>query len=558
MTKELLLPQNDPQGKQKRVQFLQRMRDFYTYQYNFNHSIAQMKKLHYSQSLKPIFWLISSWKWLILIPMLIWAVLKRLIKGYPFKEYKDYFFFNIVPYPYKRFLDNFDDDLYLGFQRVAGMNPTLIEGLTEDNPLPDNFHAQDVVNRLTSQTYDEALKENRLYITDYSMLEVMAEPKKNQGEAYGHKKYPTIPIALYYRLNNGLLKPLAIQLYATKLTDAKNNPIYTPNNGNHWLMARAYVQSADVNLQASWIHAIYCHYVMEGLSLGIHRNLATNHPLFPLLSPHVHETIFLNHVAPIFIPKHGKATLLDKLFACKEPVLLKFMGKGMKQYNFKDKAFPNDIKNRHTEDTHLYYPYRDDGQLVWGAIHDFVTKYVGIYYKSDQDVVADSELQALGDEVGGSIEQQKIGISGFPTQFDKVDEVVETVCNIIFIATAFHSCIHYPQYPYQGYCPNLPYSPYSSPSTDLEQPLWKEDLLRLLPPFPNVLVQSFLAYVGDFKVNKFGDYKLDKFDSCSHEIIKNYQEKLREVSKEIESRNQERVFPYTFMDPKNIPNSITV
>ncbi len=551
MVRELLLPQNDPKGQEQRARYLQKQRQFYEYYYTLDRNVARLKTLRLREWLRPLFLLKSAFRWLLLVPMLILALVKMFIKGFPFKAYKDYFLFSLFPYPFKQFLDNFDDDVYLGLQRVAGVNPTLIEGLTEENPLPENFQAKDIVGRLANQPYEEALRDRRLYITDYSMLQPMVE---NPGELGGRKKYPTSPIALYYRQDDGLLKPLAIQLYATKSTGS-DNPIFTPSDGNHWLMARAFAQSADVNLQDTWIHAVFLHFVMEGIILGTYRNFARNHPLYALLYPHTEITFLLDGLFPYFDPP---PTVLTRLFSPTPETTVAFVGEGMRKYNFKDLMFPNDIKQRNMEDQKLYYPYRDDGQLVWDAIHEFVREYVNAYYKSDRDVVLDLELQAWGDEIGGSLEQQKLGIPGFPTQFKTVDEVVETVGNIIFFATAKHNCINYAQYQYSTFIPNNPFSIYAPPIIDLDKPISQEDLISFVSPSKKTaLDQTFLFYLTGFKVNRLGNYRLGNFDQATQQIIKKFQKNLKEVSREVKARNQERAFPYSLMDPDNIPNSIT-
>ena len=58
-------------------------------------------------------------------------------------------------------------------------------------------------------------------------------------------------------------------------------------------------------------------------------------------------------------------------------------------------SFPEDIKARGLHDTATLpqYPWRDDGILVWIAIHKFVGSYFEHFYPSDADVEQDSEIQ---------------------------------------------------------------------------------------------------------------------------------------------------------------------
>ena len=481
-----------------------------------------------------------------------------LLKDYPYKKFKDYLFFNISSYPNPEFIDNFQQDVYLGLQRVAGINPVIIQGLTQENGLPENFKAQDIVNKLTPQSYEQALEEGRLYLTDYSMLQPIAD---SFVEEEGYRKYVTAPIALYYRQDNGLLKPLGIQLYGTKPTDNNTNPIYTPEDGTDWLMAKTFVQAADGTHHELWTHATRIHYVVESIIMCSYRNLHQNHPLFPLLYPHLQYTLNINSKPLFEKTPEGKIPGFGKMFACDNDTLVDFMGKGMRTYHFKEMAFPNDIKNRNMEDPKLYYPYRDDGKLVWEAVHKFVKEYINCFYKSARDVIEDSELQRWSKEIGGSRIENNCEIPGFPTQFNNIDDLIETITNIIFIITGHHSCVHFGQHQYAGYVPNMPFSVYAPASKNFS----KKDLMKLFPPFGKLSLsigmafyQTFIFYITDFKINRMGDYELDMFDGRSNNIIQKYQENLQKIAKEIDHRNQTRTFPYSLMNPKNIPNGVTV
>ena len=492
----------------------------------------------------------------------IYAWLKSLIKGYPFPDFKDYYFF-FFKRPDSQYLNNFNDDTYFGLQRVSGPNPTWIKGIREEDNLPESFRVNELVGGLTAQTYEEALKEKRLYLADYSILKVMVDNPKKLSD--GRQQYTTNPVALFYRQDNGLLQPLAIQLYATEPTSTKN-PIYTPANGQHWTMAKMFVQNADLIVQNVWTHSMRSHYLVGSLVLATYRNLSPNHPLFTLLQPHWQDTLAVNTLIRYYRPTHegGKIPLFGMVLPCEQNTLAEFFGKGMRTYSFKEMSFPNDIKKQCLEDPKLFYPYRDDGKLVWEAIHEFVREYINLYYKSDRDVVADFELQTWGDEIGGSLEDDKMGIPDFPTQFKTIEEVIETIGNIIFLTTAQHNCVHYSLYQYVTFAPNMPFCLMAPPYTDLQTPIFQEDLLKLMPPLSNVLVQSLGFYLNFIRVNHIGDYKLSQFSSETHEVIKKYQDKLKKISEEINARNEKRtcehkasIFRYVLMDPQYMANSIT-
>jgi hypothetical protein len=39
------------------------------------------------------------------------------------------------------------------------------------------------------------------------------------------------------------------------------------------------------------------------------------------------------------------------------------------------------------------YPYAEDGLLIWGALTNYFTKYINMYYPDDAAVVNDQYLQ---------------------------------------------------------------------------------------------------------------------------------------------------------------------
>ncbi len=225
-----------------------------------------------------------------------------------------------IPFPDKKFLDDFNDDVHLGLQRVAGINPITFEGLSPTNPLPENFkEVKTVVNKLTNQTYEQALKDGRLYITNYEMLKEMTENLKEiDGQT---SQYTTDSIALYYRQDNGLLQPLAIQLSVTKPT-GDSNPIYTPEDGQYWTMAKNYVQNADGVLAIMWTHTTHTHYMIESIIMASYRNLPPHHPLFPPRLSHKNWLPFWGRIADCLIHYCKPGYRLPGLYQCTTSTLI--------------------------------------------------------------------------------------------------------------------------------------------------------------------------------------------------------------------------------------------
>lgn len=249
--------------------------------------------------------------------------------------------------------------------------------------------------------------------------------------------------------------------------------------------------------------------------------------------------------------------LSNPSYACNNETIIKLMGKGMRVFNFSERTFPNDIKNRHMENPKLDYPYRDGGLPMWNAIQKFTKEYVDLYYDNDQDVLNDYELQAWAEELGGDRKKGNCGLNGFPTRISSSGEVARIIGQIIFTCTAHHSTIHYPQYQYAGYLPNMPSSLYQSPDIPAEQYKTEKQFVRFFPDFRMAFNQTLVYYMVCFRVNRIGEYDLFAFDKKAVPVIIRHRQTLHEIAKQHQEKYRDGKQKYPFMDPSQIPNSVT-
>ncbi|BFM50626.1 lipoxygenase family protein [Marinomonas sp. THO17] len=557
MKQVLALPQVDVQNSQSRKDYLQKMQKLYAFTLTYDGQIATINSLPDREKTTFYYKLKSILNLAGLLPSLPSFLINRIKFKYlkrPFTRFDDYFFYSKSPFPNPEMRENFLDNKYLGYQRVAGMNPVVLEGVNKENPLPECFKVKPKHLGMTQQAFDDVFEDGRFYMTNYAMLEPLFE---NPGYVDNVRKYIMPAIALYSLNQDGTLKIEAIQLDATKDTDEEFNPIITPED-DRWNMARTYIQAADGTHQELWTHATRIHYVLESVIMVSWRQLAENHPLLALLRPHLKFTLSVN-VNPLF-QKEPDGTLpsFGKMFGCDNDTLVAFMGEGMNHYSFKEFLLPNDLARRHVNDPRLLYPYRDDGILLWDETLRYVTEYLDAWYENDQMVADDFELQNWAQELGGDKKQNNCGLTDFPTSFADKESLIKIVAHIIFIATAHHSSVHYPQYECAGYAPNLPFSAYQPPLTPADDYQSEQGLVSFFPPYDQALEQSFIFYLTNFKVNRMGQFDDSFIDSKIRPIIRKHQSNLEKIHQEIEARNATRIYPYKYMDPKNIPNSVTV
>ena len=104
------------------------------------------------------------------------------------------------------------------------------------------------------------------------------------------------------------------------------------------------------------------------------------------------------------------------------------------------------------------YPYAVDGLEIWAALKQWVSDYLSLYYKSDDDIKRDTEVQAWWEEVKnvghGDVRPGNIESGWY--EMESVEEAVEAITTLLWVASAHHAAVNFGQYAYGGYMPNLP------------------------------------------------------------------------------------------------------
>ena len=150
--------------------------------------------------------------------------------------------------------------------------------------------------------------------------------------------------------------------------------------------------------------------------------------------------------------------------------------------------------------------------------------------------------------------------ASMPTGFTTVEEVVTTLAGIISTCSLGHASANFAQYEEYGFVPNYPGILYGrAPRSKTSEPSEK-DLLAYLPSRSTtrdiMVITKLLSYrgtqsLGDFEVR----YVYDPVGSSAAETLR---QELRELSERITARNEAAEFPYSWLDPAYVPNSISV
>ena len=482
--------------------------------------------------------------------------------GDRFAEYDDLFQAIRLPEISKRF----KDDSEFARMRVAGPNPLVIERVTAlDHRFPvTEIHYQSVI---PGDSLKRAGEEGRLYLADYAILAKVETGKVNPdpSERIPEKqKYLCAPLALFAvppaTSESRALLPIAIQCGQ----NPEETPVISPPSQDDsasakwaWLIAKTIVQIADANHHELISHLGLTHLLIEPFAIATKRQLASAHPLNILLRPHFEGTLLINDLAQKFLT--GKNQPVDEVLAGTYLSSQALSAKAIQGFNFNDSMLPDTFVRRGVNDPDLLpdYPYRDDALMIWVALHQWVSDYLSIYYKSDDDILNDTELENWLNELlsynGGRL--NGIGQEG---KIRTLSYLVDATTQIIFTASAQHAAVNYPQAPLMSYAPAMPMAGYTPDPKKIDN-ICEQDYFKLLPPIKQAQVQLNLTYLlGSVYYTKLGDYT-NLTDPQVQKPLQEFQKKLEEIESKIILRNLTHPEKsYKFLIPSKIPQSINI
>jgi arachidonate 15-lipoxygenase len=442
----------------------------------------------------------------------------------------------------------FHRDDEFGRQRVAGVNPVLIERCDR---IPDHFPVtEETVRGLLREgdSLEAARSEGRLYLLDYAILE---------GLPVHPGRYLTHPLCLLYVNGDGRLVPIAIQLGQTP--DA--GPIFTPNDSPWlWLTVKTYVQSADASYHEVASHLMRTHMIMEAVAVSTYRTLDSRHPIHALLAPHFAGTMAINHGARTSMLAPGGA--IDRTMAPGADGSLDLGARVWKDWSFDRYDLRTDLRIRGVDDTERLpdYPYRDDALRIWDTIESFVSDVLGRYYPDEDEIRKDWELQAwareLCDERGGQLR-------GLPGEgaINTRKRLVQTVTQIVFTGSAEHASVNNGQWDMFGYIPNVPGALYAPPPTTKDE-LSQQHFVEILPHRRAAAEQLGMVHLLSMPTeDPLGHYALTRFFGGDPVISRRtlaFMDELDELSDAIQLRNLSLPVPYTYLDPRLIAQSTAI
>uniref|UniRef100_A0A3P9N547 Hydroperoxide isomerase ALOXE3-like n=1 Tax=Poecilia reticulata TaxID=8081 RepID=A0A3P9N547_POERE len=439
--------------------------------------------------------------------------------------------------------EHWKEDDFFGSQFLNGTNPNVIKRCSK---LPPNFPVTDEMVKPfleTGTTLEKEMEKGNIFLCDQKIMDGIPARMKD-----GNPLYATAGLCLFYMNPEQKLIPIAIQLHQQP---SEQNPIFLPSDlETDWLLAKLFFRSSDqIEFQAVH-HLLSVHYLAEVFAVAALRCFPTIHPLYKLLIPHFRHTLHINVV--------GRKTLLGP-GGFNYAGLCELMRRALSQMTYSSLCLPENIAARGLETIPNFY-YRDDALKVWNNINSFVKSVVEYYYDSDSNVCKDSELQEWVNEIftHGFLKNK---LSGCPSCFNTVAEVIKFITMVIFRVSAQHAAVNDGQFDYNSWIPN------GSLLLCKPPPVTKglSNMQTLLEVFPNVgdtvKIVSTVWILSDkyTDVVPLGTYPEEHFDEpAPKQMIKEFQAELSYLSEEIATRNSQLKIPYPYLNPAVIENSVTI
>lgn len=465
----------------------------------------------------------------------------------------------------------FRDDIF-GWYRVAGPNPMRLVRLKQ--PVSGIFPELDdkVTKGIPSFERDslrELQRDGRLYIISYPEFDGIETGKDQSGNTKPNFLYA--PTCLLGVPKNPSMRETVLPLAIRCGQNSSLFPMYSANPAHTdavtWLAAKLTVQVADAVIHETVYHLARTHLLVGIVVCATHRALPTQHPLYRLLKCHFYGTAFINNAAVSRLINPGG--IIDDITA---PDIFTTQGVAADGINGAaskfNEWFPDvDLVSRDVMDPSLRFPYRDDALLVWDAILQWVTEFIGAYYHSDKDVLEDKELAAWCDELTA---KDKGNLHGFGDLNDgkikSVNYLTRAVAFIIFTATAQHAAVNFPQGTMMQFAPSMPLAGYAPPPTvarpyaDIDAMV--EDLMPTLDRAQKQLTTAEL--IGVMQYGVLADYgqSLHFAPDQVLDAMQKLQARLGVIGGMIRRRNEQELAvnlpEYKHLVPSNIPQSINI
>ncbi|XP_062993290.1 hydroperoxide isomerase ALOXE3-like [Elgaria multicarinata webbii] len=442
------------------------------------------------------------------------------------------------------------EDTFFGYQYLNGVNPVVIRKSVD---IPTKFPVtHEMVAEFLEKdtTLDKELKNGTIFLIDCQILEGTPATELN-----GSLQHISAPLCLLHLTRRGDMIPIAIQLTQQP---GPGSPIFLPTDSEwDWTLAKFWVRNSTFHIHEVLTHLLYTHLVVEVFMLATLRQLPMCHPVYKLLIPHFRNTLHINVLGRSYLFNPGG--LIDQSTGTGFHGLSHLLAKGLSTLTYSTLCLPDDLRNRGVESLPNYY-YKEDGMKLWEAIESFVSGILGLYYGSDRSVKEDPELQAWVAEIFDKC-FFKCESSDFPEHLETTAELTKYLTMVIFTSSVRHASVNNGQFDFGAWMPNYP-SSMRKPPPKSKGSVTFMDILETLPDVRTTCSTLLIFWLlsrepGDRR--PLGCYPDEHFtEEGAKTLIAAFQNRLAQISKEIEARNRHLVLPYNYLNPPEVENSTSI
>ncbi|XP_015768676.1 PREDICTED: allene oxide synthase-lipoxygenase protein-like [Acropora digitifera] len=236
------------------------------------------------------------------------------------------------------------------------------------------------------------------------------------------------------------------------------------------------------------------------------------------------------------------------------------LNKEYEKMTFDDLDLKNDLKKRGVDDTDklTYYPYRDDGILLYEKLDEFADAYIDAYYDNDQEVTSDNELQELVNELSADGKQGDFGGKGmvkkFPAKIEDKATLRKVLTTLLWAFTGQHAAVTYPILEYGGFVPNAPHRLFadSDGTSTFSNNMFGNKAVALE-------IAELSSNVAGIHLDQLLDYSEKVEGKKGQVVIEKMFKELKTLTDDILKANDKRVqqgfLPYPYFLPEFICNS---
>ncbi len=467
-------------------------------------------------------------------------------------------------------------DAAFAFYRIAGPNPLMLQ------------QERDLAHLRSRIPFDVARAEawlcahgaplslareasaGRLFAVDYARVTAALERTR---DSRWRDKYLAAPVAVFleapgFRHSHPgcSLVPIAIQIDQLQppnpAAPGERNPVYTPDAGVGWRIAKAHFEATDANWHVMVGHTSRAHVALEAFCIATARQLERRHPVRLMLEGHLRFTLPAARAAYAFYAKRRnllrRPTLYFRLFSGTLQHTRGLVKEDYRSRPFHAFRLEADLAARGVSEAPGIYPYRDDARLWLRPLARFTARWVEACYADELAVRGDRQLAAWAEELEDPARGAVRGLVPGGA-LDTRTQLAELLAHVLFIAGPFHASQHYAEAYSLRHSAIFPSGAWRPPPWEPGE-LDPVDWLSTLPPLREALTQFRYNSFVHYRYDRFGDYRRYALgrDERADAAIRELGAELRGLETRIAAAASGRMFRYDFLKPSLVPNSANI